>query len=226
MHGTRIFLLGALVAPALALAFPYAEDPQDQVAQAAAVRAVKALGAGRGGISILPEPGLALRGEVIGIVGLDKAVGGSGVGLNARVEALEAAMENLGASVEDTLIRVDLSSDVLFDFDRFDLRPEADEAISDLVVLIENHTILSINIVGHTDAKGSDSYNLSLSLKRANAVKQRLTEAKIDAALIQVDGRGESEPVAPNQNADGSDDPEGRAKNRRVSVIIETSRKN
>ena len=76
-------------------------------------------------------------------------------------------------------------------------------------------------IEGHTDAKGADAYNQTLSEQRAASVKQWLvTNAQISGATITTRGLGKSKPVAHNTKPDGSDDPEGRAKNRRVQIIV------
>ncbi len=76
-------------------------------------------------------------------------------------------------------------------------------------------------IADHTDSKGSDAYNQRLSEKRAESVKKWLSEnAGISADTIKTVGYGETRPMAPNANSDGSDNPEGRQKNRRVEIVI------
>ncbi len=76
-------------------------------------------------------------------------------------------------------------------------------------------------ISGHTDSKGSEEYNQKLSEKRAESVKKWLIEnAGVNPKIIEISGYGESRPVAPNTNPDGSDNPEGRQKNRRVEIVI------
>lgn len=206
-------LTGALVAlPGLAT---YSEDPNDAVAEAAAQAALENLGPQQGGVPVLAQPGLSLAGEVTGIVGVRS-------GLSAKVTPLKAAMEALDARVADTLIEVALSSDVLFDFDSDRLKPEAEDSLHDLQTLIREAEVLTVTIIGHTDSKGSDGYNLDLSRRRADSVRAWLVTAGLASDLFSVDGRGEAEPVAPNQRADGSDDPEGRALNRRVEILIRT----
>ncbi len=117
--------------------------------------------------------------------------------------------------------RLRVGSDFLFDFDSAELRPEADEALLEL-----SQRIAAANkratVEGHTDSKGTESYNQRLSERRANAVRTALlSEGASDHGLV-VRGFGKSRPIAPNQNFDGSDDPEGRQKNRRVEVVIST----
>lgn len=74
---------------------------------------------------------------------------------------------------------------------------------------------------GHTDAKGADDYNQTLSEKRARTVKDWLAAKGAVAASTPIQGWGERKPVAPNAKPDGSDDPQGRQKNRRVEVILD-----
>ncbi|MBW1660432.1 MAG: OmpA family protein, partial [Deltaproteobacteria bacterium] len=74
---------------------------------------------------------------------------------------------------------------------------------------------------GHTDSKGSEEYNLALSQRRADSVKVWLIEeGGLKGITIITKGYGESKPVAPNTKPDGSDNPEGRAKNRRVEIYV------
>jgi outer membrane protein OmpA-like peptidoglycan-associated protein len=77
-------------------------------------------------------------------------------------------------------------------------------------------------IEGHTDGKGSDSYNQGLSERRAVAVKTALVVGGLQEARLNVRGFGKTRPVAPNQTPDGADDPDGRQRNRRVEVVINT----
>ena len=81
----------------------------------------------------------------------------------------------------------------------------------------QNRAIL---IEGHTDSKGNDEYNLELSKQRALSVADELVFSQVSADRIQTQWYGETAPIAPNSNDDGSDNPEGRAKNRRVEFII------
>jgi outer membrane protein OmpA-like peptidoglycan-associated protein len=117
--------------------------------------------------------------------------------------------------------RLRVGSDFLFDFDRAEVRPEADGALAQVAarITVAKKAVL---IEGHTDAKGTESYNQALSERRAGAVRNALVERGLQAAWLRTRGLGKSYPVAPNQLADGSDDPHGRQKNRRVEVVINT----
>jgi outer membrane protein OmpA-like peptidoglycan-associated protein len=79
---------------------------------------------------------------------------------------------------------------------------------------------MKVEISGHTDSKGNTIYNQKLSEERAQAVVTRLTENGISADHMKAKGYGKTMPVAPNKNANGSDDPEGRQLNRRVELKI------
>ena len=77
-----------------------------------------------------------------------------------------------------------------------------------------------IELSSHTDDKGSEEYNLKLSQKRAESVVNYLISKGIDKNRVKPQGYGESQPIAPNKNKNGSDNPEGRAKNRRTDFKI------
>ncbi len=154
-------------------------------------------------------------------------IGGSGSGsgegsaVAGAVIGLEAALRDLGAKVSATEIRIDLSADVLFDFDKAEIKKEAEAELQRLATVIKGHPDAQVTIEGHTDGKGTDAYNNALSEKRAAAVKTWLTtNAQANATKISTRGLGKTKPIAHNTNPDGSDDPEGRAKNRRVEIVV------
>jgi outer membrane protein OmpA-like peptidoglycan-associated protein len=107
-------------------------------------------------------------------------------------------------------------SDVLFNFDTATLTPGGREKLQKLAnVLLAHQQSYRVEIEGHTDASGTDDYNLQLSQQRAEAVRQSLEEAGVDAArIVAARGVGSASPVATN------DTREGRQLNRRVEVII------
>ncbi|WP_119167406.1 OmpA family protein [Algihabitans albus] len=116
---------------------------------------------------------------------------------------------------------INLPGDVLFDFDKSDIRPNAEPVLARLASLIEKLPQAPVEIEGHTDGKGSETYNQSLSEQRANSVKSYLVESfGLKGARLRTRGYGENRPVAPNRHANGSDNPVGRQLNRRVEVII------
>lgn len=115
-----------------------------------------------------------------------------------------------------TVIRFD--SSLLFDYNSSNLRPEAEEVLTGVAVAL-NDANQAIEVNGHTDARGDASYNLELSLDRAQAVEQALRALGLGVE-IAVNGFGEEQPVAPNELPDGTDDEAGRAQNRRVEIVI------
>jgi len=114
-----------------------------------------------------------------------------------------------------TLIR--LEDRVLFDFDSATLRPEA-APVMDAVAKAMPRVSGEIQVNGHTDALGTDAYNLDLSRRRAQAVAAALTQRGVNAKIV-TQGFGESQPIAPN-TVGGKDNPTGRQLNRRVEIVI------
>jgi len=113
---------------------------------------------------------------------------------------------------------ITLSGDALFDFDKSNLRPDAVEALDNIVKKYKGTSLQSMSIVGHTDSKGSDAYNQALSERRAASVREYLAAQGLDGSKISTSGRGESEPAATNDTA------EGRQQNRRVSITAQLER--
>lgn len=137
-----------------------------------------------------------------------------------RVELTTSLLSDLKARQQsDQSIVIDLPADILFDFDKADLRADAEQSLRKAADLLLSYPDAPVRINGHTDGKGSDSYNDSLSLRRAQAVATWLTaNGGRDAAVA---GLGKRHPVAANAGPDGSDDPEGRQQNRRVEIVIQ-----
>jgi outer membrane protein OmpA-like peptidoglycan-associated protein len=105
-------------------------------------------------------------------------------------------------------------SDVLFDTARADLKPGAREKLSRVVGIVLSHPGLRMEVEGHTDSVGSDSYNLQLSERRAASVRAYLVTAGVAPTAVATSGRGESSPVASNATA------AGRQQNRRVELLV------
>lgn len=134
---------------------------------------------------------------------------------------IEAVLKDLGAKVTDREIRIDLAADVLFDFDKYTLRPAANESLRKVAQVVSGYPNAPLLVEGHTDGKGTHSYNMTLSNNRAAAVKKWLVESGgVNASRVTTKGWGETKPVAPNKKPDGSDDPDGRQKNRRVELTL------
>jgi outer membrane protein OmpA-like peptidoglycan-associated protein len=119
---------------------------------------------------------------------------------------------------------IELDADVLFDFDKADLKPAATALLAKVADVLRDSGSAPARIEGHTDGKGNADYNQKLSERRAAAVKDWLVnEGRIAAARLSAKGLGMKQPIAPNVNKDGSDNPEGRAKNRRVEIRVQRS---
>jgi outer membrane protein OmpA-like peptidoglycan-associated protein len=198
---TALFTAAALlVLPGLSRAAdpPYA-DAWDPAAQAAAEAAAAKLGTKRA-LDVVPSV-LEIRGLQSGIV--------------STVQEVRQAMQDLGATETDLEVRVELPADVLFDFDKADIRSDAASALAQLATLIRAYPSGSATLEGHTDSKGDDAYNQRLSEQRAGSVKRWLVERQgIDAGRLTSKGWGERKPVA------GNEDDAGRQRNRRVEVVI------
>ena len=118
-------------------------------------------------------------------------------------------------------ISIDLKG-VNFDYDKSTLRPDAVSILGEAAEILKRYPDLRVEVAGHTDSKGTDAYNQKLSERRATAVYDYLTSQGVAASrLTGPIGYGESRPIAPNTNADGSDNPEGRAKNRRTELNVQ-----
>jgi outer membrane protein OmpA-like peptidoglycan-associated protein len=150
--------------------------------------------------------------------------GVAGAAVAGRTIGLEKALQDLHAEVTPQQVKVNLSADVLFDFDKADLKPQAEPQLAELATVIKGYPGASVNIEGHSDGKGADAYNQTLSEKRAASIAQWLTtKGGASAPQLHTRGWGKTKPIAPNAKPNGADDPDGRAKNRRVEITITKS---
>ncbi|WP_188190767.1 OmpA family protein [Nonomuraea sp. SYSU D8015] len=116
---------------------------------------------------------------------------------------------------------VALRTDVLFAFDKATLSPKAAAVLDEVARETRERADPAkppVVIEGHTDSKGEDAYNRDLSVRRAQVVRDHLARELGDDYTYEVAGKGESEPIAKNTTPDGADNPEGRARNRRVEI--------
>ena len=114
---------------------------------------------------------------------------------------------------------ITLEDSVLFDFGSSELRGEASTTLTNLATVIKDSKAPKVQVQGHTDSVSDDASNQTLSEQRAKAVTEALTSNGVTASIESV-GYGETKPVAPNENSDGSDNPAGRRLNRRVEVFV------
>lgn len=174
----------------------------------------------------------AVAGAVIGQVAGKNAAAGAAIGgiagavagnvWSKRMQAQREAMEQAtrGTDVEvtrtaDNQLKVNIPSDISFDTNSAAIKPELRSVLATFAEgLSRDGGSLHVRIVGHTDSRGSDAVNNPLSKERADSVKDFLVDRGVPAARIETIGRGEREPIASNETA------EGRAKNRRVEIFL------
>jgi outer membrane protein OmpA-like peptidoglycan-associated protein len=176
-----------------------------------------AIGAGAGG-TIGAVIGKAAGNTALGAI-IGGAVGGTAgafIGRNMDRQAAEIKQTVPGATVtrEGEGILVKFDSGILFDTDKSDLKSAARTNLANLATSLQNNPQTNILIVGHTDATGTDAYNQSLSVRRAEAVKAYIVSNNVAGSRLTTSGKGKTEPIADNATV------EGRAQNRRVEIVI------
>jgi len=175
------------------------------------------IGAGSGAVVggvIGRANGSTAKGAIIGA-----AVGGTAgavIGHQMDQQAKEIQQNIPGAVVERVGegLQVTFASGLLFDYDSDVLREAARKNLATLAASLEKYPNTDLMIVGHTDATGPDAYNMTLSERRAAAAASYLASQGVTRTRLRSTGRGETEPVAPN------DSEADRQKNRRVEVAI------
>lgn len=176
-----------------------------------------AIGAGAGavaGAAIGRAAGNTAAGAILGAV-----VGGAagaiiGDYMDRQAQEIERDIE--GARIEriGEGIKITFTSGILFDYNRSDLKPVAQENLTKLAAILNKYEDTNILIEGHTDSDGAEDYNLQLSQRRAQSVANHLSGQAVNATRCTLMGYGEAQPVAPN------DTPANKALNRRVEVAI------
>lgn len=176
-----------------------------------------AIGAGTGGVIgafIGKSAGNTALGAIIG--GAVGGTAGAFIGHKMDKQAAEIKQTVPGATVtrEGEGIIVKFDSGILFDVDKTDIKPVAQTNLKNLASSLEKNPETNVTIIGHTDNTGSSAHNADLSVHRASAVKTYLTDNGINGSRLNINGRGETEPIADNNT------PAGRAQNRRVEIVI------
>lgn len=161
--------------------------------------------------------GSTAKGAIIGAV-----VGGTAgaiIGAKMDKQAKELEQNIQGARVERVGegIQVTFDSGLLFDYDSDAVRSAAQDNLRTLAGSLGSYADSDLLIVGHTDDRGADSYNLGLSERRASAAANYLVTQGVSRSRLRTMGLGESEPVSPNDND------AGRQANRRVEIAIYAS---
>lgn len=111
-------------------------------------------------------------------------------------------------------------ANILYDFGKSTLREESKVVLDELVTILKENPSILIELGSHTDSKGSDELNVKLSQERAQSCVDYIISKGVSAARLSAKGYGESSPIAPNENPDGSDNEEGRQKNRRTEFKV------
>ncbi|PJB15911.1 MAG: hypothetical protein CO118_01690 [Flavobacteriales bacterium CG_4_9_14_3_um_filter_32_8] len=111
-------------------------------------------------------------------------------------------------------------SKILYDYDSDAINEDAAKELDKLVLILKKNKDIGVELSSHTDAIGSDKFNMELSQKRADKAVEYVVSKGIDKSKIIAKGFGESYPVAPNELPDGKDNPMGRAKNRRTEFKV------
>jgi len=176
-----------------------------------------AIGAGAGGVigaAIGNKAGNTAVGAILGA-----AVGGTagafiGDYMDKQAAELQKELENARIELIGEGIKVTFDSGILFDFDKSTLRPASQEQIRKFADALKKYEDTDVLIAGHTDATGSDDYNLMLSRRRAESVANYLESLGVSQTRFTIMGFGEAQPVASNDTA------EGQQLNRRVEVAI------
>jgi len=161
-------------------------------------------------------------GKILPVFGKVTEIKGLGLAVAGKAAGLAAALRDLNAKVTEQEIRIELAADVLFDFDKANLRPEAGPALEKVAAVLKSYPNATTTIEGHTDSVGNDTYNQGLSERRAVSVKSWLATHGVGNPMT-TRGWGKKKSVAPNTKPDGSDNPEGRQKNRRVEITVKKS---
>ncbi|MGD9107040.1 MAG: OmpA family protein [Desulfobacterales bacterium] len=175
--------------------------------------------------ALIGAAGGAILGQAIGghtestLLGaaIGTAVGGVsgyqiGAYMDRQEQELKAAMAaSEAASIQRTqnVLTATFRSEYLFDFDSSTLKPGAYAEIGRVANILNRYPQTNIRVEGHTDSKGSEEYNQTLSEKRSLAVKNALTQRGVDPTRIQTVGFGESQPISSNDDM-----------NRRVVIVI------
>jgi outer membrane protein OmpA-like peptidoglycan-associated protein len=154
-----------------------------------------------------------------------KADGWKVIGLNLSKLLADNARSSAAAGVPYTPLvqnpKGGESIALYYEYDSDILHPRAQTQLKIIASILKSSPTRKIKIGGHTDALGADTYNLALSKKRAEAVKQFFLDEGVPVAQVETIGFGKANPLSPNVKADGTDNPEGRSRNRRAEILLD-----
>jgi outer membrane protein OmpA-like peptidoglycan-associated protein len=138
-----------------------------------------------------------------------------------QLQIEEATRKQLQVKETEKAVTMKLEGDVVFDSGKAEIKSKAEQTLDKVGTVIAQFPEGKVLIEGHTDSKGSQKANHELSKRRAQAVKDWLVKKGVAVSSITTSGFGETKPVAPNTNPDGSDNPQGQQQNRRVEITVE-----
>ena len=167
----------------------------------------------------------AIAGKSVDLAAKTLSLTGKTVDLRAKVLDLVGPVQDLITVTQAAkVVKIALPADVLFDFDKSEIRPDAAIALGAAADLLKKGVVGAIKIDGHSNSKGATDYNQKLSQDRAKSVQTWLTKnGGLPANLAYtLTGYGATRPAAPNTNPDGSDNPPNRQLNRRVEITFTT----
>ncbi len=176
-----------------------------------------------GGGAIGAVAGRAMGNTAMGAI-IGAAVGGAtgaviGRKMDKQAEEMKKVLGDAEVKREGEGIVIEFKDKILFGFDRSDLGAAAQQNLNKLADVLKRYPDTNIEIIGHTDDKGSDSYNQGLSERRAGSVATYLRNNGISNARLITKGMGKSDPKVPNTSD------ENRAENRRVEFVITANQK-
>ena len=175
------------------------------------------IGAGAGAVLggiIGKKAGNTAVGAIIGAAVGGTAGGFIGKRMDKQAAEIQTAIPNAEVIREGEGIIVKFDSGILFDFDKFALKDVAKTNIQSLATSLNQYPGTDIKVIGHTDSRGTEQYNMGLSEKRAAAVKAYAVSQGVPASRLITVGKGFAEPIGDNATE------AGRAENRRVEIVI------
>lgn len=213
LHSTLVNASLTLFLASFVLVSCATDDPNRRTKQGAAIGAIAGAVIGH---QLNHDKGSVLGGAIGAIAGAS-----AGAYQDRQQRELEAALEQERQNqqieiqrLQDETLKVSLSNEASFDFDKSTLKPAFYPALGKLSGLLAKYDRTLLYVVGYTDSTGTDAYNLNLSDERARSVAMYLNAEGVDVRRIRTEGRGESEPRAANDTA------AHRALNRRVEIFI------
>ena len=211
MKYARLAVVAVVVATLAACA---TDDPNRRAKTGAVIGGVAGAVIGN---NVSHARGAPIVGAVIG------ALAGGAVGnymdrqqaeLNQQLAEEQRNNEPQITKLSDGSLKVGIASDVSFDINSAQLKPEALDTYAKIANILKSYDKTVIHVVGHTDTTGSDEYNMRLSASRANSVATYLSSQGVPSTRIRQEGRGEREPLV--RTADNVNEP----RNRRVDIVI------